>query len=81
MTAIAEHPSTVSSETLLIDADEVARRVDVSPRTVWRLNSAGKLPKPVAVGGSRKWRADEIRRWVEAGCPARSAWDARSKRA
>ncbi|APW60526.1 helix-turn-helix transcriptional regulator [Paludisphaera borealis] len=81
MTRIAEQPSPVSSGTLLIDAEEVARRLDVSSRTVWRLNSAGKLPKPVAVGGSKKWRSDEIRRWVEAGCPGRSAWEARSKRA
>jgi predicted DNA-binding transcriptional regulator AlpA len=81
MTAIAEQPSPVSSEALLIDAEEVARRLDVSPRTIWRLSSAGKLPRPLAVGGSRKWRADEIRRWVEAGCPIRSACDARSKRA
>jgi len=81
MTAIAEQPIPVPPEALLIDAEEVARRLDVSPRTIWRLSSAGKLPKPLAVGGSRKWRADEIRRWVEAGCPARSAWDARTKRA
>lgn len=80
MTAIAEQRSLVPLETFLIDAEEVARRLDVSSRTVWRLNSAGKLPKPLAVGGSRKWRADGIRRWVEAGCPARSAWEAHRKR-
>jgi predicted DNA-binding transcriptional regulator AlpA len=66
---------------LLIDADEVARRLGVSTRTVWRLNSARKLPRPVTLGRSKKWRPEEIGRWVAAGCPPRSAWEPRVKRA
>jgi predicted DNA-binding transcriptional regulator AlpA len=66
---------------LLIDAREVARRLDLSERTVWRLNSAGRLPKSVAIGGkSKRWRPEEIAAWVAAGCPARSAWEAMSKK-
>ncbi len=80
MTTTIEHPDPATIGPLLIDAEEVARRLDVSSRTVWRLNSAGKLPKPLAVGGSKKWRADEIHRWVEAGCPSRPAWETQNKR-
>ncbi|RUL81295.1 helix-turn-helix transcriptional regulator [Tautonia sociabilis] len=81
MPTLAEHPSPPTPVHLLIDADEVARRVDVSGRTVRRLNSAGKLPRPVELGGSKKWKADEINRWVEAGCPPRATSKSRGKRA
>ena len=61
---------------LLIDAQEVARRLDLSERTVWRLVAAGKLPNPVSIGDkSKRWRAAEIRSWVAAGCPSRSEWE------
>lgn len=66
---------------LLIDANEVARRLGLSVRTIWRLNSAGKLPSPVPIGGkSKRWRAEEITTWVAAGCPARPLWEAVSKK-
>ena len=55
---------------LLIDAQEVARRLDLSERTVWRLVAAGKLPNPISIGDkSKRWRANDIRSWVAAGCP------------
>ena len=61
---------------LAIQAREVGRMLGVSLRQVWRLNSAGKLPKPVRLGGSVRWRRDEIIAFVEAGCPDRQTWDA-----
>ncbi len=39
---------------LLVGADSVARMLDVSPRTMWRLLSAGKLIEPVRVGGNTR---------------------------
>jgi predicted DNA-binding transcriptional regulator AlpA len=47
----------------------------VSLRQVWRLNAAGKLPKPIRLGGSVRWNRVEVTAWFEAGCPARRAWD------
>jgi excisionase family DNA binding protein len=61
---------------LLIDAREVARRLGLSERTVWRLTAAGKLPNPILIGGkSKRWRAEDIRAWVAAGCPDRCIWE------
>jgi excisionase family DNA binding protein len=61
---------------LLIDAQEVARRLGLSERTVWRLTAAGKLPNPIRIGGkTKRWRAEDIRAWVAAGCPDRLAWE------
>lgn len=61
---------------LAIQAREVGRLLGVSLRQIWRLNSTGKLPKPVRLGGSVRWRRDEIIAFLEAGCPDREAWDA-----
>ena len=61
---------------LAISARELARLLDVSPRQVWRLNSTGKLPKPIRLGGSVKWRREEIVAWLGQNCPDRAEWDA-----
>jgi excisionase family DNA binding protein len=55
---------------LLITVDQVAKLLSVSIRTVWRLKSAGKLPKPVEVGGSVRWNIEAVKQWIDAGCPA-----------
>lgn len=61
---------------LAISARELAEMLNVSLRQVWRLNSAGKLPKPIRLGGSVRWKRAEIQQWFEAGCPDRKVWDA-----
>lgn len=63
-----------SSITLLLTTESLARQLQISKRSLQRLRSAGKLPQPVNLGGSIRWRTEEIRQWVEAGCPALSIW-------
>lgn len=53
----------------LLSAQTLAKRLRVSVRTLWRLRSAGKLPRPLRIGHSIRWRADEIDAWIRAGCP------------
>lgn len=53
----------------LIAADELAAMLDVSTRTVWRLLSTGRLVQPIRIGGSVRWRLDEVRDWITKGCP------------
>jgi predicted DNA-binding transcriptional regulator AlpA len=43
--------------------------MDISERTLWRLLSAGKVPPPVRIGRSTRWRLAEIRSWIDRGCP------------
>lgn len=62
---------------LLVSVDDVGRLLSVSARTVWRLDSAGKLPKAVRVGGQKRWRRDELIAWVADGCPNRKDWQSR----
>ena len=47
-----------------------------SART-WRTwHALGHIPRPVKIGRSTLWRADELQDWVAAGCPGRDAWEA-----
>lgn len=54
----------------MITVDDLADALGMSKRTVWRLLSCGRIPEPIRVGGSTRWRLDEIRRWIDSGCPA-----------
>jgi len=63
-------------ETLAISARDLKEMLNVSLRQIWRLNSAGKLPRPIRLGGSVRWSRAEIQQWFEAGCPDRRSWEA-----
>ncbi|MCE9544156.1 MAG: helix-turn-helix domain-containing protein [Planctomycetia bacterium] len=54
----------------LITADHVAGLLGVSERTIWRLASAGRIVGPIKVGRCSRWRLQEVKRWIAAGCPA-----------
>jgi prophage regulatory protein len=64
---------------IAISARELARLLGISLRQAWRLNSAGKLPKPIRLGGSVRWNHREVQEWLEAGCPDRVAWEAKKE--
>ena len=54
----------------LLDIAMVAEMLSVSPRTVRRMADAGKMPKPLRLGGKLiRWRPDEIAEWISDGCP------------
>src|SRR5262245_54217057 len=65
---------------LLLTARQAASMCGKSLRT-WRTwDAAGWIPRPVRIGRSTLWRADEVRAWVGAGCPRRAEWEARGDR-
>lgn len=53
----------------LINAEELARLMQISERTLWRLLSGRKLPQPVRIGRNTRWRLAEVEQWIEQGCP------------
>lgn len=62
---------------ILVTARQAATLCGKSLRT-WRTwDSAGWIPRPVRIGRSTLWRADELREWAASGCPRRDAWEAR----
>lgn len=60
----------------LITVAELAEVLNTSPRTIHRLNSAGKIPRPVMLGNRPRWRHSEIMAWIDAGMPPRQTWEA-----
>lgn len=52
----------------LLTVNEVARLLNLSIRSVWRLRSAGRIPQPVTIGGSIRWKEEDLRKWIAEGC-------------
>ncbi|MEX0702456.1 MAG: helix-turn-helix domain-containing protein [Planctomycetales bacterium] len=67
-------PESLLEHSPLLTAREVAQLLRLSDRTVRRLDSAGRLPRGLRIGGSKRWRRDELLAWIAAGCPRRSDW-------
>ncbi len=72
--------TTAQRKSRLVDAKEAAALCGVSVSTWYTLVASGKTPDSVRLGRSVKWRLDELEEWINAGCPARSAWNALSGR-
>lgn len=60
--------STSEPAARLLAVREVAARLGVSTRQVWKLSSGGLMPKPVRLAGSVRWNERELTRFIEAGC-------------
>lgn len=50
------------------DVNAVADKCDCSPRHVYRLSDAGRMPAPVKLGALVRWDLEEIDRWIKDGC-------------
>jgi len=53
----------------LLDVRAVATMLDCSPRHVYRLADAGRLPGPIKLGALVRWHRSELADWLAAGCP------------
>ena len=54
----------------LLDVQAVADLLGCSPRHVYRLSDAGRMPAPVKLGALVRWSASAIRLWIDQGCPS-----------
>ncbi len=61
-------------EPLCVDRAGVARMLGVSVRQVYRLDDAGRLPAPLALGTCKRWFAEDLHAWLRAGAPPRREW-------
>jgi len=57
-------------------AKAVGLMLSLSKRQIFRLNSYGKIPAPIRIGGSVRWSEQEISEWLAAGAPDRKTWEA-----
>ena len=66
----------IQQNTQLLTAQALGQKLSLSKRQIFRLNSCGKIPAPIRIGGSVRWLASEIEAWLEAGAPDRRTWEA-----
>src|SRR6516225_1714104 len=80
MTSIADtspsNPSPPAIESLLVPANVAGPLCGRSEASWWRDHAAKRIPAPIRLGGRTLWRVQELREWVEAGCPDRKTWEA-----
>jgi len=60
----------------LISVKEVAAMLSLSKRQIFRLNSCGKIPAPLRIGGAVRWSAEQISSWLASGAPDRETFEA-----
>jgi excisionase family DNA binding protein len=50
----------------LLTVQEVARKLKVSIRTIWRYEAAGKIPRAVRLSGNTvRWKARDIQDYLD----------------
>lgn len=56
----------LAEEPLLLTCKQVAKLIQVSPRSVWGWASSGKIPPPITVGWrAKRWFRDDVLRWLQ----------------
>ena len=69
-----------TSETCqLLTAKDAAKICRLSKRSWFRLSSAQKIPKPVKIGGSVRWKQSDVELWLEWDCPDRKTFEVLKK--
>lgn len=63
------------SDPLLVGPDGLAAMLSMSLSTLYQRRAKGLVLDPIIDDGRLvRWSRPEIRRWVDAGCPAADAW-------
>ena len=57
---------TLQEPALLLSVKQVSALIGIAPRTLWRLASSGRFPRPDVKVGARivKWRRTTVERWI-----------------
>lgn len=53
----------------LVDMAELVDRVKRSRRSIEKDVEAGRMPQPIRIGRSVRWRLTDIETWIANGCP------------
>ena len=48
----------------LLTVNDVAKRMKLSTRSVWRLVDSGSIVLPIKIGGSIRWRSTDFNLWL-----------------
>jgi len=65
----------------LISVKEACRRLGIGISHFYGLERLGKMPlEKIRLGRAIRIRADELSRWISAGCPAARQWEQMTRR-
>ena len=65
------------ADQLLCSISQASQLLGIGKSKFYQMLSAGEIgPKPIMLGGKKMFAPDELRRWVQAGCPNRDNWQA-----
>ena len=67
MPTVHNNPEPPSQPMLTVDG--VAKMLACSPRSIYRLADAGRIPPPVRIGGLVRWPRVSLEQWIAEGCP------------
>ena len=70
---------TIKTQDKLLSAEAVGKMLSLSRRQIFRLNSSGKIPAPIRIGGAVRWSEETIRRWLSYGAPDKKTFEARQE--
>jgi excisionase family DNA binding protein len=73
-------PEWANSAAALLDVRQVAMLLHCSPRHVYRLADAGRMPRPRRLASLVRWSRAEVEQWVDAGCPPVRTFTAKGAR-
>ncbi|MFX0194893.1 MAG: helix-turn-helix transcriptional regulator [Candidatus Hodarchaeota archaeon] len=59
----------------LLSATALAKMLSLSKRQIFRLNSCGKIPAPLRIGGAVRWSQSIITKWLAVGAPDRRTFE------
>ena len=59
----------------LDNVNTMSQRLLCSKRQIYRLNSAGLIPRSQKLSGSVCWISNEVDAWIRSGFPDRKAWE------
>ena len=60
---------------LLIDSRQASKLLRISSRTLWSMYNSRRMPAPIRIGRAIRWSYEELRAWVNEGCPAQEKWE------
>lgn len=76
MTVPAKKAASAAERPRAVPAPGVAQILSVSVRMVGKMNSSGRLPRPIHLGRSVRWSVAELEAWLAADAPSRDQWEA-----
>jgi predicted DNA-binding transcriptional regulator AlpA len=67
-------PKVESNPQIFVSSREAAKLLAISERTLWGFAKSGRILRPIRIGTSVRWNANELRCWADAGCPSNEEW-------